>query len=148
MEEKSPTPNPKRVPPTTSENQCSPNETRVKAIKNATSNIIPSFNHLVAKFSPDKKMIQKVNATTDFYLQKLQNKKLLKLEEVIDVSFDFAVETGLLRDKRVIDVINQIRELGGVATMAILGQVVITNMKPTFIKDYKIVELVITNKHL
>lgn len=96
----------------------------------------------------DKKRIQKVNAVTDFYLQKLKNNKSLQLEDVIDASFDFVTKTGLLRNKRVISVIEKIRKPGGHATMAILGKVIITNIKQTFIKDYKIVELEITNDHI
>lgn len=59
MAEKNPTPIPNKLPPTTSDIQCSPKETRVIAIKNANTKIIPSFNHLEKRFSLDKKTIQK-----------------------------------------------------------------------------------------
>ncbi len=96
----------------------------------------------------DKKTIQKVNNAADLYLHKLQNKKSPKLEDVIDASLDFVTKTGLLTDERVKNIIAQIKSLGGSATMAILGKVVITNIKPTFIKNYQTVELTITNDHL
>ncbi len=96
----------------------------------------------------DKKRIRKVNTTADYYLHQLKNKKSLKLKDVTDASYNFVSETGLLTDKRVINIIDKIRKAGGSATMAILGKVVITDMKPTFIKDYKPVELTITNDHI
>ncbi|MBI3380163.1 hypothetical protein HY029_05400 [Candidatus Gottesmanbacteria bacterium] len=91
----------------------------------------------------DKKRIQKVNATTDFYLQKLKDNKSLQLGDVIDTSFDFVEKTGLLRDKRVISVIDKIKMSGGHATMAILGRVVISDI-PFVSQIYQVVELIIT----
>ncbi len=96
----------------------------------------------------DEKMIQKVNSTADFYLKKLISIKSPQLADVIDASFDFAAQSGLLTDERVINIITRIKRQGGSATMAILGKVVIANMEPTFIHTYKTVELVITNSHL
>lgn len=93
----------------------------------------------------DDKKIQKVNAAADYYLQQLKNIKSPQLKDVIDVSYNFVSETGLLTDKRVINIIGRIRKAGGSATMAILGKVVITNIKPWFTGDYKIEELTITD---
>lgn len=93
----------------------------------------------------NKKIIQKVNAITDYYLEKLKKNRSLQLADVIDASYEFVSKTGLLTDERLINIINQIRKTGGYATMAILGNVVITDINPSFIKNYKIEELTITD---
>lgn len=96
----------------------------------------------------DKKKIQEVNKVTDYYLLQLKNKKNIQLKDVLDASYEFVSKTGLLTDKKMIDIICRIKKSGGSATMAILGKVVISNIKPNFNIDYPLEELMITNNHL
>lgn len=96
----------------------------------------------------DNEKMQEVNSVTDIYLKMLKKNKSLQLSDVLDASFEFVEKTGLLTDKRVTNIIRKIKKAGGSATMAILGKVIITNIKPTFIKAYKTVELTITNEHV
>ena len=55
----------------------------------------------------------------------LKNKTL---KDIIRISKDFAVESGLLRDKRVKNLIEEIENKGGNASMIMLGNAVFSDM--------------------
>jgi len=91
----------------------------------------------------NKQAIKKVNITADQILEEIKNKRSLVLRDIIDYSYSFMKKSALLQDSRVISVIEQIRKTGGHATMAILGQVVISDI-PFVSQIYQVVELTIT----
>lgn len=95
----------------------------------------------------NKQTLEKVNITADQILEEIKNKRSLVLRDIIDYSYSFMKKSGLLQDSRVMLVIEKIRKAGGYATMAILGQVVISDI-PFVSQIYQVVELTITNDHL
>lgn len=91
----------------------------------------------------DRKALSYVEKAADWALDKIEDN--ISLEEMIDISFEFAKRGKLVRNKKVASVINNIRGSGGHATMAILGQVVISDIKPKLSRNYNIEKLTITD---
>ena len=87
-----------------------------------------------------------INQTADKVLAAIQPKQITSLEKALDIAYDFAVKSQLLTNQAVADFIGKIRHEGGHATMAMLGQVVISNKKPNFNTHYRVEELTITDK--
>lgn len=88
--------------------------------------------------------IKKINLAADVALEKIRKNPLVDLAEIIDISYQFALNSGLLTDMKVKDTISKIRNSGGHAAMSMLGQVVITTTKPK-LNNYRVEELTITD---
>lgn len=93
----------------------------------------------------DENRLLRVNRIAETALQKIKEKKNIFLENVLDISYAYAIESGLLNDSQLIHIIEAVQKAGGSATMAMLGKVVISNKKPNLDKNYRIEELIITN---
>ena len=93
----------------------------------------------------DKDRVMKINRAAGSALSKIQEKQKIVLKDILDISYIFAKESGLLVSPVLLDIIDTIRKSGGSATMAMLGKVVISNKKPHLDKNYRIEELIITN---
>ena len=93
----------------------------------------------------DKKLLKRINKSADKALLTIEQDKNPTLNKIIDLSFKFASECGLLKTFKVKSLINKIKNSGGHATMAMLGQVIISNIHPKN-KNYKTVKLKISNK--
>lgn len=93
----------------------------------------------------DKKVLKCVNKAADHALQKIKELKSPSLEEIFDISLEFCQKSTLLSDKKVIYVIDKIKKEGGHATMAILGKVVLSDVKPKLNNGYRIKELRVIN---
>lgn len=93
----------------------------------------------------DENRLLRVNRVAETALQKIKEKKNISLENVLDISYAYAIESGLLNDSRLLHIIESVQKAGGSATMAMLGKVVISNIKPTMTENYRIEELIITN---
>lgn len=91
----------------------------------------------------DERKLQLIDAAAEKALGKISKLSQISLEEIIDVSYEFALESRLLENKEVISLIEDIRRSGGYATMAMLGQTVISNIKPNTQK-YPVIKLQIT----
>ncbi|OGG25706.1 hypothetical protein A2960_05120 [Candidatus Gottesmanbacteria bacterium RIFCSPLOWO2_01_FULL_39_12b] len=92
-----------------------------------------------------KTRLAEINRAADVALGIINQNLNLRLKDVIDVAYNFSLKAGLLTDERVAAIINRIRKTGGHATMAILGQVVISDTIPKLKENYRIEELTITD---
>lgn len=88
-------------------------------------------------------VLTRVNGQAQKALESISRQLPVTLAEILDTAHVFAQNSGLLTQKaaRVIDVI---RSDGGHASMAMIGEVVLSDKKP--ICDYPIRELTITNE--
>ncbi|OGG12873.1 hypothetical protein A3D77_07985 [Candidatus Gottesmanbacteria bacterium RIFCSPHIGHO2_02_FULL_39_11] len=93
----------------------------------------------------NEQKLDKIEKAANISLEKIKNLKNVTLEEILDISYEFVSASSLISDTRVHDVIDKIRQRNGHATMAILGNVVITTQRPTFTVPYDIETLTITN---
>jgi len=93
----------------------------------------------------NKKLLPKINKAADNALKQIGKGKHLGLGEIIDIAFYFALNSTVLSDPLIISIISNIKKSGGHATMAMLGQVVISDIKPKLGKNFRIEELTITN---
>ncbi|MBI4991511.1 hypothetical protein HZB96_05480 [Candidatus Gottesmanbacteria bacterium] len=96
----------------------------------------------------NKKRLAIINQSARVQLEKIKKIASPSLEEIIDNAYNFALESGLVDNREVVNLIESIRKNGGHATMAMLGHVVISDTKPDFAKNYRIEEFVITNSHI
>lgn len=78
-------------------------------------------------------------------LERIRSLHNPSLEDILDVSYEFVTKSLLVQDTRVHDLMQKLRHRKGHATMAILGNVVITTEKPDFEAAYIIKELKITD---
>lgn len=88
------------------------------------------------------KRLEIINKAAKRALTGIRKSPSLRLSEIIDIAYNFVTEANLLTDKRVNRVIEEIRKSGGHATMAVLGQVVISDVKPR-LNNYRVEELTI-----
>ena len=88
--------------------------------------------------------IQKINQAADLTMYSINKLTHPTLEQFIDLSYQSAKMNGLLNNPEVMKLTDEIRISGGHATMAMLGNVVISNIKPK--TNYPIEELRITDK--
>lgn len=94
----------------------------------------------------NKAHLEKINKEADWALQMIKTIPNISLEEIIDIAYQFTDKSGLLTHPVVSSLIKKIHIHGGHATMAILGQVVISDIKPDFpINNYRVEELTITD---
>lgn len=85
-------------------------------------------------------MKKKINKAGDKALKRVKSLKNKTLEEVIKISKDFAVESGLLKDKKVKKLIKQIEDKNGNASMIMLGNSVFSDIPFKGCKKVKISE--------
>lgn len=81
---------------------------------------------------------RKINRAGDRALKRVKMLKKKGLEGIIRISKDFAVESGLLRDKKVKKIIMEIENNGGNATMIMLGNAVFSDIPFKGCKKLKI----------
>jgi pantoate kinase len=94
----------------------------------------------------NKAHLKRINKAAAEALQMIQSKSDIFLEDVIDIAYQFTYKSKLLTHPAVSSIIKKIKASGGHATMAILGQVVITTSKPNFPTNYQVEELIISDK--
>lgn len=92
----------------------------------------------------DKKKLVNINLFADQALSAIHNKKNITLDEIIDISYNFANQAQLITNKEVRTVIDRIRSTGIPATISMLGFVVMTTKKLDKIEGYPVQELTIT----
>lgn len=80
------------------------------------------------KIITNKKMKAKINKAADKALKKISSTKNINLKKLIDVSEEFAVESGLLRHNKLKKIIKKIKEMNGSASMIMLGNSVFSNI--------------------
>lgn len=91
----------------------------------------------------DKKRLKKINRIADCQLQKIQQLSTLTLSDILDFSYEFVKESGLLDNQEIKRLVESIRNTGGHATMAILGYVIFSDQPPKT-TQYEVKELTIT----
>src|SRR3989338_8348584 len=72
---------------------------------------------------------KKINKYGIISIKKIKSIKNLKLKGLLSISKEFAINTGLLKDKKVIETIRQIEKKGGAASMNMLGNSVFSAIK-------------------
>jgi pantoate kinase len=87
--------------------------------------------------------ITKNNRAADKALRLIHSLLHPTLSDIIDVSLDYILETGFLT-KKTKDVVDMIKDQNIHATMAILGDVIICDKKPSGLDGHRIEELMIT----
>lgn len=90
-------------------------------------------------------LLREINKFADLALEKIRKMENITLEEVIDISYIYAKKSRLISNKKVISIIHKIKENKGHATMAMLGNVIITDIRPYFIKNFRVEELTIVD---
>jgi pantoate kinase len=95
----------------------------------------------------NRKMLEEINQAADKAFFQINKYKSLTLSEILDISYSYSRKSQII-SKDVQSVINTIQKNGGSATMAILGNVVISNMKPPGNLKYPVEELVITKDRI
>jgi len=103
------------------------NAKRLKIDKNTI--YCKSFGPLdTKKIITNNKMKEKINLYGIQSIKKIKKLKGLKLKDLVKVSKEFAEKTGLLKDKRVINLIKNIEKNNGAASMNMLGNSVFSNI--------------------
>ena len=103
------------------------NAKRLKIDKNTI--YCKSFGPLdTKKIITNNKMKEKINLYGIKSIKKIKKLKKLELNDLIKISKEFAVNTGLLKDKRVINLIKNIEKNNGAASMNMLGNSVFSNI--------------------
>jgi len=87
----------------------------------------------------------KINKSADRALKRIKTLKVKNLQDIIRISRDFAIESNLLKDKRVKELIKCIENKGGNASMIMLGNAVFSDTK---FKDCKKVKISQKGAHL
>lgn len=93
----------------------------------------------------DKKRLKKINQAADFALEKIRQLENFTLEDIIDIAYIFAKKSGFLTNSKTFSLIKNIIDSGGHATMAMLGEVVISSKKPKLEGNYHLEKLTITD---
>lgn len=76
----------------------------------------------------NKEKTAKINKAGDKALRKIGNIKSINFGKIIEISKEFAKDSGLLKSKRVINAIRDIEKKGGKASMIMLGEAVFSNI--------------------
>ncbi len=71
---------------------------------------------------------KRINKAGDKALKRVRLLKNKNLRDIIRISKDFAIESGLLRDKKVINSIKEVEGKGGSASMIMLGNAVFSDI--------------------
>lgn len=91
----------------------------------------------------DKMRMRKINHAADEALSKIRKMSSGTLEDIIDISYEFAKKSTLLHTSLHF-VIEKVRQQGIHATMAMLGEVIICDKRPR-LDNVRIEELIITD---
>ena len=75
----------------------------------------------------DQNQLLRINHQTTPSITQINRK--VPFEKLIDLSFSFAKKSGLLKNKKMESVIEEVRNKGGHATMAMLGDVIISSKR-------------------
>ena len=89
----------------------------------------------------DARRLTRVNSAAKRAIAVISKSSKAAFVDVLDISYSFAKESGLLT-RRVSEIIDGIRRRGGHATMAMIGEVVLSDQKP--VCDYIVRELTVT----
>lgn len=92
----------------------------------------------------DQGRIEKINRAADLGFERIDKLSSPKLADFLDIASSFVSDCGLLENLEVEKIINDIQKIGGHATMAILGNVVISDILPREKCNYEIRNLKIT----
>lgn len=77
----------------------------------------------------DINQIEKINASGKKALEKIKNnKENISFSEIISISKQFAMESGLLKNEKVVKTISEIESLGGHGSMIMLGNAVFADI--------------------
>lgn len=93
----------------------------------------------------DATKLKKINLAADRALRIVKNKKDISLEDILNISYEYCLKSGLLTNNKTKNIIELIRNSGGCATMAILGQTVLSNIRPGGKNEYHTFDLTITD---
>lgn len=93
----------------------------------------------------DPALMDTVSKAADGALERICQSSHPSLNHVLDISYDYIQASGLPMNKQTQHVIEVIRTNGGSATMAILGQTVISTHPPEFSHSYRIEKVKIIN---
>ncbi|MCL4338466.1 hypothetical protein M1271_02155 [Patescibacteria group bacterium] len=96
----------------------------------------------------NKNKTAKINLAAEKALEKI--KKLIKpsLEGIIDIAYSYAIESSLVSNQAVANVIGKIKQHGGHATMAMVGQTVVSTIDPTKLTGFAVQKLKISNNNM
>lgn len=95
----------------------------------------------------NQSLIKKINQAADSAIRKIKKIKNITLEEIINISYQYVLDSELIKnDKQLLLIIDKIRKETP-ATLAMLGAVIITTKKPKKINNYPIKELTIMEKN-
>lgn len=95
----------------------------------------------------DRNLLSKINYHADSAFFKIEKIKNISLKQILDISFEFCRDSNLLKSKKVKFLINSILNKGGAATMAILGNTVLSNIRPQGVL-YPVFKLTITDQNI
>lgn len=92
----------------------------------------------------EKKLII-INQAANKALDLVNKLKQKTIDKILDISYQYCMESELLTSAKVISLIERVRTNGGAATMLLLGQVMISNINLQKINGLPIHELTITD---
>lgn len=93
----------------------------------------------------DKSRLGKINFLADNAIDQIKKLKYVTLSKIVDISYKFAKDDGLLVNDKVNSVIGEIHRQGAPATITMLGYVVMTAKKFDKILNFEVKELTITD---
>lgn len=99
------------------------------------------------KILSDRNLLNKINQHADLAFLKIEKIKNISLKDILNISFEFCRDSNLLKSAKVKNLINAISKKGGAATMAILGNTVLSNIRPQAV-NYQVFELIVTDKKI
>ncbi len=91
----------------------------------------------------NKKILKEVNQAADRAILRIKKADNLSFVNLIDIAYQFCLESHLLHNRVTQDIIQEIRKERGVATMAILGQNVISSIRPKTSFGYPVYEMTV-----
>ena len=90
--------------------------------------------------------LRRINTAAEKALRIISQHPNISLADILDISYNFAKESNLLTNQELIKVINEIKNQSGHATMLMLGQVAISDIKPKLDPKYHIEKLTISKQ--
>lgn len=95
-----------------------------------------------SKVLNNKKRLNLISREADKALQNIKKLNDLSLAGIMDISYQYCLNSKLIKDEEISNLITKIRFNGGHATMAILGKVVLADKKIQ--TDYPVIKLRMT----
>ncbi|OGG00570.1 hypothetical protein A2153_02410 [Candidatus Gottesmanbacteria bacterium RBG_16_38_7b] len=96
----------------------------------------------------NKNKIKRINYYADKAMTEINSLTNPTLGKIIDISFEFWRRSKIFNSPESERLIKIIRKQNGSATMAIIGKVVLSNIKPVIPKKYNIEELIISEERM